>query len=253
MTVRPSAGLPDRRRGCTSPATSRPPSRDWLRQRPPGRRAPSAPCSTTTAERLRRQRRPPLGGLAARARRPPRAGRRRPRRPPRQEVAAAREPLDKCPPVGRHRARAGLPRARRGRPPTTFDAAMLLAVDASLLTDGPDAGGPSPRAAPGAPLAVADPRRARPRGARRRPGDARAARRGRPAPTGRPVADAAAVAPSSTPSWPRRCTGAATLPGPRELAASAIALRGIRARELTLGARSGAPRPTCSTSSRRGR
>jgi len=59
-----------------------------------------------------------------------------------EAVSAAREALDTCPPS----ADTALARAYLAHVEVTadhFDAAMLLAVDASLLTEGPTAGGPS--------------------------------------------------------------------------------------------------------------
>ncbi len=59
-----------------------------------------------------------------------------------QDVTAAREALDKCPPSA-DTALAMSYLAHIQVAADHFDSAMLLAIDASLLAEGPDAGGPS--------------------------------------------------------------------------------------------------------------
>ena len=162
---------------------------------------------------VRRGHRAALDHLAARARRPPGADReRRPTRP----RSAWRPPARRWtsasrPPTPRWR----WPTSRTSRsPPTTSTPPMLLAVDASLLSEGQAAGHPVVGTAPGAPLALPHPRRPRPRGTRGRRtrcAGSTSPRRCASPPT---CGGCACCRPSSTPSWPRRCAGAASSTGP---------------------------------------
>ena len=108
---------------------------------PDGAHAPR-PAPRRRRRGVRRQHRARLDRLAARRRRPPRADRRRRRRRPRRGrprparrwTSAARPPTPPC-------AMAYL--AHIEVTADHVDGAMLLAVDASLLTESPAAGGPS--------------------------------------------------------------------------------------------------------------
>ena len=159
-----------------------------------------------------------------------------------EAVAAAREALDKCPPS----ADTALTLAYLAHVEVTadhFDAAMLLAVDASLLTEGPAAGEPS-RALHQAhrwlsltlsgldleELAVAHAgrgARASPRACPTSPTSGRLLQLSRPA--------ARRAGPDAAPPRRRRARRASWPPSPSRCA--------TEARELDLGARPGRRRP----------
>ena len=142
------------------------------------------------------------------------------------DVAAAREALDKCPPSA-DTALAMAYLAHVEVAADHFDAAMLLAVDASLLTEGAGGRRALPRAAAGAPLAVPGPRPASTSRSWRSPTPMRgqhvAAALREPE---RPVADAAAVGPAAHRAGPdaapprRRSTAPASSPSRRSPAPS---------------------------------
>ncbi len=196
---------------------------------------------------VRRGHRAPLDRLAARPDRAPGADRERPRR---GHGGSGRRPrgAGQVRAVRPHRAGDVLPRARRGlrRPLRLGDAPGRRRQPAHRRHGRRD---PLVGTAPGAPLAVPHPRRPRPRGARRLARHARAARGGGAARTGRPVAAAAAVG-----SAARRAGTDAAPPGrPGAVPPSWRSRRSpARSPPASWAGSRRRPRPTCSTSSRRG-
>ena len=216
----------------------------------PRRRRRPSPPPRRRRRRVRRQHRPALDRLAARRRRPPAPDRRATPTAVHPEVAAAREALEKCSPS----ADTALAMAYLAHVEVTadhVDAAMLLAVDASLLTESPAPGGPSRALQQAHRWLSLDALRAGPRGAGRSRTPSAGSTSPPPCATRSGCGGCGCSPPARTSSSPRRLRRGRRRPRRANWPSR-------RSRRATGRARPRRTSPipattTCSTSSRRGR